>query len=38
LPDVEVMVMIRKGQFRNIDGDDLRAQAAFIAGPFQTAA
>ena len=32
------MAMIRKGQVRNIGGNDIRAQAEFIAGLFQPAA
>jgi len=31
----EAMAMIRKGQVRNIGGSDIRAQAEFIASPFQ---
>jgi transposase, IS6 family len=34
----EAMAMIRKGQVWNIGGGDIRAQATFIAGLFQTAA
>jgi transposase, IS6 family len=32
------MAMIRKGQVRNIGGNDIRAQAEFIAELFQLAA
>jgi len=32
------MAMITKGQVRNISGDDIRAQAAFIAELFDIAA
>jgi hypothetical protein len=32
------MAMVRKGQIRNISGNDIRAQAIFIAGLFQIAA
>jgi hypothetical protein len=32
------MRMIRKGQVRNVDERDMRAQAGFIAGLFQIAA
>ena len=38
LAGYEVMAMVRKGQVRNIGGHDMRAQAGFIAGLFQTAA
>jgi transposase-like protein len=38
LADYEVMAMVRKGQLRKIDGRDMRAQATFVAGLFQTAA
>src|SRR5271156_4216290 len=38
LAGYEAMAMIRKGQVRNIGGNDIRAQAAFIAGLFQVAA
>jgi transposase-like protein len=38
LAGYEVMAMIRKGQVRNIGGNDIRAQAEFIAGLFQAAA
>jgi IS6 family transposase len=34
----EAMAMIRKGQVRNLGGDDIRAQAKFIAGLFEAAA
>ena len=34
----EAYAMIRKGQVRNIDGRDIRAQAIFIAGIFDGAA
>jgi hypothetical protein len=30
--------MIRKGQIRNIRGNDIRAQGTFIAGLFEMAA
>jgi hypothetical protein len=32
------MAMIRKGQTRNITGNDVRIQAGFIAGLFKIAA
>jgi len=32
------MAMIRKGQVRNIGGDDIKTQATFIAGLFQLTA
>jgi hypothetical protein len=32
------MAMMRKGQVRNIGGNDIRTQTAFIAGLFQVAA
>jgi transposase, IS6 family len=32
------MAMIRKGQVRKIGGNDLKAQARFIAGLFEAAA
>jgi transposase, IS6 family len=32
------MAMIRKGQVRNIGGDDIRAEAEFIAKLFQAGA
>jgi transposase-like protein len=38
LAGIEAMAMIRKGQARNIRGNDIRAQAHFIAGLFQVAA
>src|SRR5882757_720516 len=38
LAGFEAMAMIRKGQIRNIRGDDIRAQANFIAGLFWNAA
>ena len=38
LAGFEAMAMIRKGQVRNIDGRDVRAQAVFIAGMFDSAA
>jgi transposase, IS6 family len=34
----EAMAMIRKGLFRNIRGQDIQAQTAFIADLFQMAA
>jgi transposase, IS6 family len=38
LAGFEAMAMIRKGQIRNVGGDDTRAQATFITGLFQPAA
>ena len=38
LAGYEAMAMIRKGQVRNIGGNDIRGQALFIAGLFQIAA
>jgi transposase-like protein len=38
LAGFEAMAMIRKGQIRNIRGDDIRAQANFIARMFRNAA
>ena len=38
LSGMEAMAMIRKGQIRNIGGNDIRAQRGFIAGLFQLAA
>jgi IS6 family transposase len=38
LTGMEAMAMIRKGQIRNIGGNDIRAQRCFIAGLFQLAA
>ena len=38
LAGFEVMAMIRKGQVHNIDGHDIPAQTAFVAGLFQMAA
>ena len=38
LAGYEAMAMVRKGQVRKIGGRDMRAQAGFIAGLFQTAA
>jgi hypothetical protein len=38
LAGYEAMAMIRKGQVRNIGGNDIKAQAAFIAALFQDAA
>jgi IS6 family transposase len=38
LAGFEAMAMIRKGQIRRIDGNDIKAQSAFIAGLFQIAA
>jgi hypothetical protein len=38
LAGFEACAMIRKGQVRNIDGRDIRAQAIFIAGIFDSAA
>lgn len=37
LAGIEAMAMIRKGQVRNIRGNDIRAQANLIAGLFQLA-
>jgi transposase, IS6 family len=38
LAGYEAMAMVRKGQVRKIGGRDMRAQARFVAGLFQTAA
>ena len=38
LAGFEAMAMIRKGQIRNIRGNDIRAQGDFVAGLFQIAA
>ena len=38
LAGFEAMAMIRKGQVRNIRGNDIRAQSKFIAELFQIAA
>jgi IS6 family transposase len=38
LAGIEAMAMIRKGQIRNIRGNDIRAQSTFIAGLFEMAA
>ncbi len=38
LAGYEAMAMIRKGQVHNVDGRDMQAQAAFIAGLFDVAA
>jgi transposase, IS6 family len=38
LAGFEAMAMMRKGQVRKIDGDDIRGQAAFIADLFDRAA
>jgi IS6 family transposase len=38
LAGYEAMAMLRKGQVRNISGNDITAQATFIAGLFQIAA
>ncbi len=35
LAGYEAMAMIRKGQARNIDRHDIRAQTAFVAGIFK---
>jgi transposase-like protein len=35
---MEVMAMIRKGQIRNVRGNDITAQRSFIAGRSQLAA
>ena len=37
LAGYEAMAMMRKGQVRNTSGNDIRAQATFIAGLFQIA-
>jgi IS6 family transposase len=37
LAGYEVMAMMRKGLVRDISGNDIRAQATFIAGLFQIA-
>ena len=38
LAGYEALAMIRKGQVRKIGGNDIKAQAEFIAGLFQVAA
>jgi len=38
LAGFEAMAMIRKGQVRNIGGNEIKAQATFIAGLFQSTA
>ena len=38
LAGYEAMAMIRKGQVRNIGGDDIKAQAKFVASLFEVAA
>jgi IS6 family transposase len=38
LAHFEAMAMIRKGQVRNIGGDDMQAQTAFVASLFNDAA
>jgi IS6 family transposase len=38
LVGIEAMAMMRKGQIRNIRGNDIRAQSTFIAGLFEIAA
>jgi transposase, IS6 family len=38
LAGYEAMAMIRKGQVRNIGGNDIKAQATFIATMFDIAA
>ena len=38
LSGMEAMAMIRKGQIRNVRGNDITAQRSFIAGRFQLAA
>ena len=38
LTGMEAMAMIRKGQIRNIGGNEIRAHRCFIAGLFQLAA
>jgi IS6 family transposase len=38
LAGYEAMAMMRKGQVRNISGNDIRAQPKFIAGLFPIAA
>jgi len=37
LAGYEALAIIRKGQVRNIEGGDIRAQARFIAGLFEMA-
>src|ERR1700684_3197228 len=37
LAGYEAMALMKKGQLRNICGNDIRAQATFIAGLFQVA-
>ena len=38
LAGYEAMAMIKKGQVRNINGRDIKAQASFIASLFEVAA
>jgi transposase, IS6 family len=38
LAGFEAMAMIRKGQIRNISGNDMKAQGDFVIGLFQIAA
>ena len=38
LAGYEAMAMIRKGQVRNLGGNDIKAQANFIAALFEVAA
>lgn len=38
LAGYEAMAMIRKGQVHNVDGRDMKAQTAFVAGLFGVAA
>jgi len=38
LAGYEAMAMIKKGQVHNVDGRDMKAQAAFVAGVFRIAA
>jgi transposase-like protein len=38
LAGIEAMAMIRKGQIRNIRGNDIRVQSTFISGLFEMAA
>jgi transposase, IS6 family len=38
LAGYEAMAMISKGQVHNIDGHDMQAQSAFVAGNFRIAA
>ena len=38
LAGYEAMAMVRKGQVRDVGGQDMRAQATFVAGLFEVAA